>query len=86
MVIHLMRVTSLIILTHPVERWRNDVRDVHDVWVEFGDGLRDLAEGPRPTGLHVVKQVVDQRREVRLQQVQERLCNDNFYVCTLLSK
>ena len=47
--------------------------NVHDVGVEFGDGLRDLAEGPRPPRLDVVEKVVDQGREVRLEQVEERL-------------
>ena len=52
------------------------MRNVNDVGVEFGDGLGDLAEGPRPPGLDVVQQVVDQGREVRLEQVQERLLKD----------
>ena len=47
--------------------------NVHDVGVEFGDGLGDLAEGPRAPGLHVVQQVVEQRREIRLEQVEQRL-------------
>ena len=49
------------------------MRDVHDVGVELGDGLRDLTEGPRPPRLHVVQQVVDQGREVRFEKVEERL-------------
>ena len=66
---------------HPVEGGRDEVRDVHDVGVEFGDGLRDLTEGPRPPGLHVVQQVVDQGREVRLEQVKERLKDGKKISC-----
>ena len=58
---------------HPVEGRRDEVGNVHNVGVEFGDGLGDLAEGPRAPGLHVVEQIVEQRREVRLEQVEERL-------------
>ena len=71
---------------HPVERGRDEVRNVHDVGVELGDGLGDLTEGPRPPGLHVVQQVVDQGRKVRLEKVEERLNKRRRYFLSKLPK
>ena len=49
------------------------MRDVHDVGVELLDGLRDVGQRPGAPGLHVVQEVVQDRVEVRLQQVEEGL-------------
>ena len=64
------------LISHLVEGGRDEVCDVHDVGGELGDGLGDLALRPRPPRLDVVQQVVDQGREVRLQQVEQRLVDE----------
>ena len=49
------------------------MRDVDDVRVHLVDGHGHVGQGPRPPGLEVIHEVVDDRKEVRLEQVKEAL-------------
>lgn len=61
-----------------VERCRNEVRDVDDVGVHLADGHGHVRQGPRPPRLEVVHEVIDDREEVGLEQVQEALHEANW--------
>lgn len=60
-------------LDYLVKRGRNEMRDVEDVAVHFGNGLGDVRQGPSPAGLQIVHEFVENGMKIGFEEIQQGL-------------